>query len=51
MNLILIAKLFLVISLCIYCSLSDLIRNIIPNRLILAYFFVGVAIDMFCWIK
>lgn len=51
MNLIVIVKLILVISLCIYCSLSDLISNIIPNRLLLAYFFAGAAIDVFCWIN
>lgn len=51
MNLIVIVKLILVVTLCIFCSLSDLIRNIIPNRVLFSYFFVGVSINVFCWIK
>jgi len=51
MNLLVIVKLILVVSLCIFCSLSDLIRNIIPNRVLFAYFCVGASINVFCWIK
>lgn len=51
MNLIVIVKLILVVSLCIFCSLSDLIRNIIPNRVLFAYFCVGASINVFCWIQ
>ena len=51
MNLLVIVKLILAVSLCIFCSLSDLIRNIIPNRVLFAYFCVGASINVFCWIK
>ena len=46
-----IAKILLIISLCIFCSFSDIKNNIVPNQVLFPIFIVGTAMNLFCWIQ